>query len=268
MDQPFVVNLADAPARTYRRLATIIEFEPAGAPWPDTGVNVQIKQPGEPNCRYRSEPVQEDFLLLHGECGAIVNGAERPLRQWDFLHCPGGTEHVFVGGGDRPCAVLAIRSRRKRGAHYPVNKVAAKYDASVTNPTDGPTRPTPTGGRSRAARYRARGRSTDRRLADTSDFFVNELAPRSRLALLRLSTSVAPAHRTCSCCALRISRCAVRTRFARIAGRLLHRRGRASARENLGAEQALVEVDQTIEIVGHQCDVVPAEIRGPRVSCG
>jgi len=42
---------------------------------------------------------------------------------------------------------------------------------------------------------------------------------------------------------------------------LLHRRGRASARENLVAEHALVEVDQTIEIVGHQCDVVPAEIR-------
>src|SRR5262249_41708375 len=129
---------ADAPARTYPRLATIIDFESADAPWPDTGVNVQILQPGEPNCRYHSEPVQEDFLVLHGEGIAIVDGDERPLRQWGLRHCPAGTEHVFVGAGDGPCAVLAIGSRRKRGAHYPVNEVAAKYDASVTDPTDEP----------------------------------------------------------------------------------------------------------------------------------
>jgi uncharacterized cupin superfamily protein len=138
MDEAFVTNVADAPARSHPRRATIIDFEPDDAPWPDTGVNIQIMQPGQPNCRYHSEPVQEDFLVLHGECTVILEGEERPLRQWDFLHCPAGTEHVFVGAGDGPCAVLMIGSRREAEAHYPVNDVAAKYDASVTSPTDDP----------------------------------------------------------------------------------------------------------------------------------
>ena len=55
--------------------------------------------------------------MLHGECIAIVDGVERPLRQWDLLHCPAGVEHVFVGTGDGPCAVLMIGSRREDAAH-------------------------------------------------------------------------------------------------------------------------------------------------------
>jgi hypothetical protein len=49
----------------------------------------------------------------------------------DFLHCPAGTEHVFVGSGDGPCAVLMIGARREVAVHCP-DEVAAKYDASVT----------------------------------------------------------------------------------------------------------------------------------------
>jgi uncharacterized cupin superfamily protein len=138
MDEPFVMNVADAPALSHSRRATIIDFEPDDGPWPDTGVNIQIMQPGQPNGRYHSEPVQEDFLVLHGECIVILEGEERPLRQWDFLHCPAGTEHIFVGAGDGPCAVLMIGSRRKDEAHYPVNAAAAQYDASVRSVTDDP----------------------------------------------------------------------------------------------------------------------------------
>src|ERR1700733_1624401 len=116
----------------------ILDFEDDSAPWPDTGVNVQIMEPGVPNCRYHSEPVQEDFLVLYGECIAIIDGEERQLQQWDFFHCPAGVEHVFVGAGDGPCAVLMIGSRRRDEAHYPVSDVAAKYDASVTSATDRP----------------------------------------------------------------------------------------------------------------------------------
>jgi uncharacterized cupin superfamily protein len=137
-DQPFVLNVADAPALGHSRRATLIDFEPDDSPWPDLGVNIQVMQPGQPNCRYHSEPVQEDFLVLSGECLAIVDGEERPLRQWDFLHCPAGTEHVFVGAGDGPCAVLMIGSRREDAARYPVNAVAAKHGASVEVATDDP----------------------------------------------------------------------------------------------------------------------------------
>jgi len=138
MDKPFIVNVADAQATARPGRAIAVDFESADAPWPDTGVKIMIMQPGQPNCLYHSEPVQEDFLVLHGECLAIVDGEERPLRQWDFLHCPAGVEHVFVGAGDGPCAVLMIGSRRLDEAHYPVNEVAAKYGASAQTATDVP----------------------------------------------------------------------------------------------------------------------------------
>jgi uncharacterized cupin superfamily protein len=138
MDQPFVMNVRDARALEHSRRATLIDFEDDDAPWPDLGVNIQILQPGQPNCRYHLEPVQEDFLVLHGECLVILDGEERPLRQWDFVHCPAGTAHVFVGAGDGPSAVLMIGSRREDAARYPVNEVAARYDASVTRQTDDP----------------------------------------------------------------------------------------------------------------------------------
>jgi uncharacterized cupin superfamily protein len=138
MDETIVMNVADAPARAHPCRATIIDFEGEELHWPDTGVNIQIMVPGQPNCMYHSEPVQEDFLVLFGECIAIVDGEERALRQWDFLHCPAGVEHVFVGAGDGPCAVLMIGSRRRDEAHYPVNGVAARYGASAAIETDEP----------------------------------------------------------------------------------------------------------------------------------
>jgi uncharacterized cupin superfamily protein len=138
MDKPFIVNVADAQATARPARAIAIDFESADTRWPDTGVNIMIMQPGQPNCLYHREPVQEDFLVLHGECLAIVDGEERPMRQWDLLHCPAGIDHVFVGAGDGPSAVLMIGSRRLDEAHYPVNEVAAKYGASVQTATDVP----------------------------------------------------------------------------------------------------------------------------------
>ena len=37
---------------------------------------------------YHWEADQEDFLVVAGEALLIVEGEERPLRQWDFVHCP------------------------------------------------------------------------------------------------------------------------------------------------------------------------------------
>ena len=138
MDEPFVINLDEASTRRHPRRAMVIELEPDDVRWPDTGVNVQIMEPGQPNCRYHSEPVQEDFLVLHGECIAIIDGEEQQLREWDFFHCPAGVEHVFVGAGDGPCAVLMIGSRRLDEAYYPVSELAAQYDASASSATDEP----------------------------------------------------------------------------------------------------------------------------------
>jgi uncharacterized cupin superfamily protein len=138
VDEPFIVNVADAPALGHSRRATLIDFEGGRGNWPDTGVNIQVLAPGRPNCRYHSETVQEDFLVLLGECTVILDGEERMMHQWDFLHCPAGTEHVFIGAGGGPCAILMIGSRREEHVHYPVNELAARYDASVTHPTEHP----------------------------------------------------------------------------------------------------------------------------------
>ena len=54
VDEPLIINVTAARAFSHSRRATFIDFEPDDAPWPDTGVNIQIMQPGQPNCRYHS----------------------------------------------------------------------------------------------------------------------------------------------------------------------------------------------------------------------
>ena len=49
---------------------------------------------------------QEDFLVVSGECLLVIEGEERPLKAWDFVHCPPWTRHVFVGTGDGPCVIV------------------------------------------------------------------------------------------------------------------------------------------------------------------
>jgi uncharacterized cupin superfamily protein len=87
---------------------------------------------------YHREEDQEDFLVLAGECLLIVEGEERRLRAWDFVHCPSYTEHVFVGAGDTPCAILMVGGRLGTGLVYPVNETALAHDAGVTEETPEP----------------------------------------------------------------------------------------------------------------------------------
>ena len=139
MNQPLIINVADAPASGHPAFGSAIEFEKAqDERWRDTGINIAILEPGQPNCLYHHEAAQEDFLVLQGECLLILDGEERPLRQWDFVHLPGGADHVFIGAGAGPCVVLMIGSRHVDEIHYPVNGVAAKHGASVEVATDSP----------------------------------------------------------------------------------------------------------------------------------
>jgi uncharacterized cupin superfamily protein len=133
----FVLNLGDALAvRNEEKGGTVYPIESREARFRDFGVNVQILRPGEPNCLYHSERAQEGFLVLFGEGTLIVEEEERPLRQWDYVHCPAGTRHVFVGAGDGPCAILMIGARpEQEELLYPVSEVAAKHGASVAKET-------------------------------------------------------------------------------------------------------------------------------------
>jgi uncharacterized cupin superfamily protein len=136
----FVLNLGDALAvRNEVKGGAIIPLEPRGGPFKDFGVNVHVVWPGEPSALYHSENAREAFLVLSGECTLIVEEQERPLRQWDFFHCPAGTGHIFVGAGEGPCAILMIGARSEaEQLHYPVSEVAAKHGASAAKETPNP----------------------------------------------------------------------------------------------------------------------------------
>jgi uncharacterized cupin superfamily protein len=99
--------------------------------FPQVGINIGVLQPGQPACWYHREDEQEDFLVLHGEALLLVEGEERPVKAWDFVHCPRWTEHVFVGAGDGPCAILAVGARTGGGVVYPVSEVALQHRAGV-----------------------------------------------------------------------------------------------------------------------------------------
>ena len=136
----FIVNVAEAPALRHEQAGTYVRFEQPDARFPDFGINIHVLHPGEPASKYHREDAQEDFLVLHGEAMVIIDGRQRQLGAWDFVHCPAGTDHVFIGGGDGPCAILMVGSRgADKAVHYPVNDLAAPFGASVTEPTDSPT---------------------------------------------------------------------------------------------------------------------------------
>jgi mannose-6-phosphate isomerase-like protein (cupin superfamily) len=101
--------------------------------FPMLGMSIRVMGPGEPSTMYHWETEQEDFLVLSGEALLIVESAERPLRQWDFVHCPPGTNHAFVGAGDAPCVLLCAGSPQfqKEGpwGEYTVDDAARRQGA-------------------------------------------------------------------------------------------------------------------------------------------
>ena len=132
----YVLNVADAPAFEHPVSGVRILFESPQAPFADTGINIQVLRPGRPNCKFHAEGVQEDFLVLAGECLALIGEEERTLRAWDFVHVEAGTPHVFVGAGDGPCFLLAIGARREpESFDFPADEHAARYGASARETT-------------------------------------------------------------------------------------------------------------------------------------
>jgi len=138
----FVMNARDARwlAAEGRGAFSLFEGEPGFA---QIGIGLVSLGPGEPMAMYHWEADQEDFLVLAGEALLVAEGEERPLRRWDFVHCPAGTKHVIVGAGDGPCLVLAVGARdRSTGPDwggYTVDEAAARHGASVERDTTEPS---------------------------------------------------------------------------------------------------------------------------------
>ena len=134
----FVLNMADARWEQTEEAGHWTHFEPPEG-FEHYGIGLHVLEPGQPNGKYHSENVQEDFLVLSGECTLIVEGEERRLKAWDHFHCAPGTNHIIVGAGDGPCAILMAGLRGPgKELHYPVSEAAARYGASTPEETDTP----------------------------------------------------------------------------------------------------------------------------------
>jgi uncharacterized cupin superfamily protein len=107
--------------------------------FPQLGVTLAVLQPGRPSGLYHAESAQEGFLVLAGECLVLIEGEERALQQWDFVHCPPGTAHTFVGGGDGPCVLLMVGARPDgKTFRYPHSALALARAAGVEEETASP----------------------------------------------------------------------------------------------------------------------------------
>jgi uncharacterized cupin superfamily protein len=135
----FVVSAKDARWRDDGPLSKLCFFEGTGDFW-DVGVNVGVLEPGHPMAMYHYENDQEDFLVLSGEAILVIEGEQRPLRPWDFVHCPSGTRHVIVGGRG-PCVVVSVGSRVNAEGDwggYTVDEAALRHEAGVETETTEP----------------------------------------------------------------------------------------------------------------------------------
>ena len=138
----FVLNAREACWRDRPGRGKLCHFEEQ-QDFPQLGIHLMVLWPGQPMSMYHWEADQEDFLVISGEGLLIVEGEERPLKAWDFVHCPAKAEHVIVGAGDGPCVVLAVGARvdsiGPNWGGYPVNETALRHDAGVEQATTDPS---------------------------------------------------------------------------------------------------------------------------------
>jgi uncharacterized cupin superfamily protein len=137
----FVVSARDACWHERPGRGAICTFD--GEPeFPQVGINLQVLGPGEPMSMYHWEVDQEDFLVIAGEALLVIEGEERPLRAWDFVHCPAGVNHTIVGAGSGLCLVLAVRARGLSTGPdwggYTVDRAALRHGAGVEQETTDP----------------------------------------------------------------------------------------------------------------------------------
>ena len=95
------------------------------------GLNPFVLRPGEAMSLYHSEGDQEALLVIAGEATLVVEGEERQLGPWDFVHLPPGTRHALIGAGEGSCLVLAVGARQHDELEFPANEAANRHGASV-----------------------------------------------------------------------------------------------------------------------------------------
>jgi len=144
----FVVNARDAAWIRHPTFGLQCPFETTGPiarsregleplTFEQLGIGLQLLEPGQPSTLYHAEPGnEEDFLVLEGECVATIEGEQRRLRQWDFVHCPPGTRHAFRGAGDGPCLLLKVGARREASLRYFPTPLAESVETETDSGTE------------------------------------------------------------------------------------------------------------------------------------
>jgi uncharacterized cupin superfamily protein len=131
----FVVNARDARWWYVAGRGGFSDFEGEQQSWTQLGINISRLAPNEAMAMYHWEADQEDFLVVQGDALLIVEGEERPLRQWDFVHCPPNTKHTIVGAGEHGCVVVAVGAREHQEGPewggYTVDDAALRHGAGV-----------------------------------------------------------------------------------------------------------------------------------------
>jgi uncharacterized cupin superfamily protein len=137
----YVLNAKDAPWFDRGPRGAVCDLE-GKADFDQIGVNIFVLGPAQPMSMYHWEADQEDFLVLSGDALLIVEGEERPLRQWDFVHCPPNVAHTIVGAGSGPAVILAVGAREHQAGDewgaYPLDEAAARHNAGAERETRDP----------------------------------------------------------------------------------------------------------------------------------
>jgi len=135
----YILNLAQMRWRGCPGGGAFTSFESGPEPSDRLGIGVHILWPGDRPGYYHAEEDLEGFLVLSGECVAIVEGQERRMGPWDYLHCPPGTAHITIGAGSEPCAILMYGTRTDgAGIRYLPDPAAARHGAAVQRESDSP----------------------------------------------------------------------------------------------------------------------------------
>jgi uncharacterized cupin superfamily protein len=131
-----VQNVAGSDWRVNEKFGARTMLVPHGS---KVGARIHVLEPGKASTLYHRESEQEGFLVVEGECLLIVEGEERPLRRWDYFHCPPGTTHSFVGAGDGPCVMVTVGFRDEEGTIlYARDETALGHGAGVDQDADTP----------------------------------------------------------------------------------------------------------------------------------
>ncbi len=138
----YILNLAEMQWRGAPGGGAFVGFESGPEPDERLGIGVHILWPGDRPGYYHAEDDLEGFLVLSGECVAVIEGQSRALGPWDYLHCPPGTAHITVGAGEGPCAILMYGTRSDHGDRtgivYLPDETAARHGAAVARESDSP----------------------------------------------------------------------------------------------------------------------------------